>query len=131
MDTINKLIKFELQLLTPDYWILLFLGCLSLFLSIMWISLPFYLALKVRKRSDTQPALNPMTKCPLSEVVLYIQRNHLKSLSQAIESNPDLLYKEYKNQNLLMWCKHYNNSKAQSVVLQLSKKYPKTQLISA
>lgn len=130
MSFIKLLSSLEFNLIPTDYWTLLFIGCLSLFVPFLWASLPVYLIFKTKRKSHKPlPVLS--TKCPVSEVVLFIQRNHLKSLSQAIDSNPDILYCEYKNQDLLMWCKHYNNSKAQSVIIQMTKKYPKTQLLSA
>lgn len=122
----------EINLFSNDYWMLLFIGCVSLYLPVLWILMPCFLALRVKKKSPPLASVSLFKeKCPFSEAILLIQRNHLKSLSAAIDSNPELLYGEYKNQSLLMWCKHYNNSKAQSVVIQMVKKYPKTQLISA
>lgn len=122
----------EIHLFSNDYWTLLFMGCLSLFAPVLWVCVPFYLCLRIKKKSPFVAAVIKVRRqCPFSDAVLYIQRNHINSLSEAIESNPELLYGEYKNQNLLMWCKHYNNFKAQSVVIQMTKKYPRTQSISA
>lgn len=127
--------NLEINLFSNDYWTLLFMACLSLYAPVLFICMPCYLALRVKKKSPSlRNILRFKDKCPISEAILFIQRNHINSLTQAIESNPELLYSVYKNQSLLMWCKHYNNSKAQSVVLTMAKKYPKThktQLISA
>lgn len=61
----------------------------------------------------------------LEKIILFIQMNHLQSLTEAIESNPALLYLCHKKRPLLYWCTHYNNTKAHMVVIQLIKKYPK------
>lgn len=130
MSLLKLLTTLEFKLITTDYWTLLFIGCLSLFIPFLWASLPLYLIFKT-KRKEHKAVQTKRINCDLPEVVLFIQRNHLQSLSQAIESNPDILYSEYKNQNLLSWCKHYNNAKALSVIIQMTKKYPKDQLLSA
>lgn len=131
MSFIKILSTFELRLLSTDYWALLFIGCLSLFVPLLWATFPVYLLFKAKRRSSDPVKGQKKSFYTLSDVVLFIQRNHLNALSNAIESNPDILYCEYKNQNLLMWCKHYNNSQAQSVILQMTKKYPKPELLSA
>ena len=129
MNLYKHIEEWEIKLNSRDYWALLFIGCLSLFLSYLWISLPFYLGFKLNKK--THASVHNAGNSSLPEVLVLIQRNHLQSLSVAIESNPHLLYSEYKNQTLLMWCKHYNNSKAQALIIQLLRKYPKTQPLSA
>ncbi len=130
MSFIKLLSSLEFKFIQTDYWALLFIGCLSLYIPFLWASLPVYVIFKTKRKAEL-PIPIQAPSCPVSEIVLFIQRNHLRSLSSAIDSNPDILYCEYKNQDLLTWCKYYNNSKAQSVIIQMTKKYPKTQLLSA
>lgn len=67
----------------------------------------------------------------LEQLILFIHMNHLQSLAEAIESNPELLYCDYKKKSLPYWCKHYNNTKALIVVTQMTQKYPKEELLVA
>ncbi|AUO00109.1 hypothetical protein DOM21_00175 [Bacteriovorax stolpii] len=67
----------------------------------------------------------------LEQIILFIQMNHLQSLTEAIEGNPGLLYLCHKKRSLLYWCSHYNNTKAHMVVIQLIKKYPKENSVIA
>ncbi len=61
----------------------------------------------------------------IEQIVLFIQTNRLQSLTEAIEANPELLHLEHKRRSLLFWCSHYNNPKAQMLVVHLTKKYPR------
>lgn len=126
----RKPFPFECSLGARDYWCLLLIGCISLFISkLAWI-IPAYLLFKTTTKK-IQFAYQSAIPKEVEQVVHFIQSNHLQSLTEAIESNPDLLYCDYKKQSLLSWCKYYNNTKALMVVIQMSKKYPRRELIAA
>lgn len=120
---------FENHLETNDYWALLFISCISLYISYLWLVIPIYLFIKVQRRPALAYRASPGGE--IEQVINYIRLDHLESLQIAITANPDLLHASYKKQCLLSWCKFYNNPKAQLIVAELSKKYPKKIAIAA
>ena len=103
-----------------DYWAILFIGCISLFApKILWV-LPIYFLLKTHKRLIIKSHLK--SRPELGQIVTFIKMNHLQSLSEALESNPSLIYCEYKKKSLMSWCEHYNNASAQKIISQISSK---------
>lgn len=119
----------EVSLIANDYWAMLFILCISLFYTKLIILIPIYILFKTHKRIKKEEA--ELAPKELEQLVLYIQMNHLQSLTEAIESNPILLHGYYKKKTLLSWCKAYNNTKALMVVIQMTKKYPKEKALSA
>ncbi len=114
---------------TQDYWGLLFICCISLFQPKLLFLIVIYMAFKTNRRV-AQEELNEQPK-EVEQLILFIHMNHLQSLTEAIESNPQLLYCDYKKKSLLHWCKHYNNTKALMVIIQMTQKYPKKELLAA
>lgn len=95
---------------------------LSCFVPKVGFFLPIYVLWVTNGRvSQQEQEQIPLT---LEQTILFIQMNHLQSLTEAIEQNPELLYMDYKKKSLLYWCKHYKNTKAHTVILQLMKRYP-------
>lgn len=111
------------SLTSNDAWILVFLGAVSLFVPALWSLVFLYVAMNTTVRSIKRE----LKEVPgnLEQILLFIQMNHLQSLTEAIELDPHILYLDYKKHSLLYWCNHYNNTKAQMVIVQLIKKYPK------
>lgn len=107
-----------------DFWALMFMGCISLFVPKFAIVIPIYLLFKTSRRCSIGKMKKITPPKEMEQIVLFIQSNKLDSLTKAIESNPKILHCDYKQQTLLSWCKFYNNTKALMVVLQLIKKYP-------
>lgn len=122
-------IPLKLSLDTHDYWGLLFIGCLSLFVPLLSIVAIVYLMFKINRRTIVQELKEQPPE--IEQLILFIHMNHLQSLTEAIESNPQLLYMDYKKKSLLHWCKHYNNTKALMVINQMTQKYPKTVNLAA
>lgn len=114
---------------THDYWGLLFIGCISLFQPKLFFLAIIYMALKTNRRVAERELKEQPSE--VEQLILFIHMNHLQSLTEAIESNPQLLYCDYKKKSLLHWCKHYNNTKALMVITQMTQKYPKEQLLAA
>lgn len=113
----------EVSLIAQDYWCMLLIMCVGLFIPKLITLIPIYILLKTHRRVKKEEfEANPRE---LEQLVLFIQMNHLQSLTEAIESNPILLYGMYKKKTLLCWCKAYNNTKALMVIIQMTKKYPK------
>lgn len=120
---------FEVSLIAQDYWGMLLVTCIGLFIPKLIFIIPVYILLKTHKRvKKEETEAHPRE---LEQLVLFIQMNHLQSLTEAIESNPVLLYGMYKKKTLLCWCKAYNNTKALMVVIQMTKKYPKEKALMA
>lgn len=101
-----------------DYWAILFIGCISLFATkVLWI-LPVYFLFKIQKRIIIKSQKKP---CPeLAQIVAFIKLNHLQPLAEALESNPSLIYCEYKKKSLMSWCEHYNNADARKIIAKIS-----------
>lgn len=125
---INRLSSFSLPFvigLGPiDFWVFIFIGCLSLFMTKLIFTIPIYIFFKTSKRVSVGKASTTQPPKEMEQIVLFIKSNKLESLTEAIELNPTILHCDYKKQTLLSWCKFYNNTKALMVVLQLIKKYP-------
>jgi vacuolar-type H+-ATPase catalytic subunit A/Vma1 len=107
-----------------DFWAIMFIGCLSLFVPKLAFIIPIYVLFNTTKRRSLGKAKRIQAPKEMEQIVLFIQSNKLESLTEAIESNPTILHCDYKKQTLLSWCKFYNNTKALMVVLQMIKKYP-------
>ncbi|MBC7427897.1 MAG: hypothetical protein H7336_04740 [Bacteriovorax sp.] len=116
----------EMRLIANDYWALLFICCISLFVHKLFFCVFIYMAFKIKK-VDKRADLREIYEQPkeIDRLILFIHMNHLQSLTEAIESNPQLLYCDYKKKSLTHWCKHYNNTKAILVINQMIQKYPK------
>lgn len=127
-DAYESLPKFSLPFVIglgpSDFWILMFIGCLSLFVTKLAFIIPVFLLFKTTRRRSLGKAHRIQAPKEMEQIVLFIQRNHLESLTKAIELNPTILHCDYKKQTLLSWCKFYNNTKALMVVLEMIKKYP-------
>lgn len=116
------LLPFESSLTSNDLWGMVFVLSIALFIPQLFWLIPIYVILKTNRRI----AAKEEEEFPkeIEQVILFIQMNHLQSLTEAIEANPRLLYALYKKSSLLHWCKYYNNTKALMVVIQLQKKFP-------
>jgi hypothetical protein len=125
-------LPIEIRLVANDFWVMLFICCISLFVHKLFFSVFIYLIFKIRKvdkKADLREIYEPPKE--VEQLILFIHMNHLQSLTEAIESNPQLLYCDYKKKSLVHWCKHYNNTKAILVIHQMSQKYPKEALRAA
>ena len=111
------------SLATKDYWTLLFISCLALYAPILWAAFVIYLCFKThdqfKKKSITE---KENVQC---DVVNSVQMNQLQKLSEAIDANPDVLYCDYQRRSLIAWCRYYKNTRAQELIIQMMKKYPK------
>jgi hypothetical protein len=125
----SNLLPFEVCLISNDYWVILFICCLALFEPRLIIGVGIYMLFKTSRRVvSLEKKYRPSD---LEQLVLFIHMNHLQSFTLALESNPNLLYCDYKKKSLLHWCKFYNNTKALGVVIQMTQKYPKEELLAA
>ncbi len=125
----SLLLPFESSLTSNDIWGMVFILAVALFIPPLAWTIPIYVICKTNRRV----AAKEKEEFPkeIEQAVLFIQMNHLQSLTEAIETNPNLLHAVYKKQSLLHWCKYYNNTKALMVVIQLLKKYPKEKALTA
>lgn len=131
LDQISSFsLPFVIGLGPGDFWVLMFMGCISLFIPKLGLAIPVYLLFKTSKRSSLPKSRSIQAPKEMEQIVLFIQSNKLESLTEAIESNPNILHCNYKKQTLLSWCKFYNNTKALMVVLQMIKKYPPEKAMS-
>ncbi len=119
----SLLLPFESSLTSNDLWGMVFVLAIALFIPPLAWLIPIYVICKTNRRVVAREKEDFPKE--LEQAVLFIQMNHLQSLTEAIESNPGLLHAVYKKHSLLHWCKYYNNTKALMVVIQLLKKYPK------
>ena len=117
-------LPFVIGLGPNDFWVIMFLGCLSLFVTKLAFIIPIYLMFKTTRRPAVARVQTIQPPKEMEQIVLFIQSNKLESLTEAIESKPTILHCNYKKHTLLSWCKFYNNTKALMVVLQMIKKYP-------
>jgi hypothetical protein len=117
-------LPFVIALGPIDFWAIMFIGCLTLFVPKLVWSIPIYILFKSTKRRSLGKTKKTQPPKEMEQIVLLIQSNKLDSLTKAIESNPKILHCDYKKQTLLSWCKFYNNTKALMVVLKMIKKYP-------
>jgi hypothetical protein len=128
----NYFSQIEMRLVANDYWCLLFICCISLYIHKLFFGVFVYMAFKVTKidkRADLRAIYEPPKE--IDQIILFIHMNHLQSLSDAIESNPQLLYCDYKKKSLIHWCKHYNNTNAIVMINQMTQKYPKETFLAA
>jgi len=123
-------VPFVIGLGPIDFWVFIFIGCLSLFMTKLVFIIPIYLLCKTTKRVSIDKTHRTLPPKEMEQIVLFIKSNKLQNLSEAIELNPTILHCDYKKQTLLSWCKFYNNTKALMVVLQLIKKYPPEKPVS-
>lgn len=125
IDRLSSLsLPFVIGLGPTDFWVFIFIGCLSLFVPKLAFTIPIYLFFKTTRRVSIGKTYKALPPKEMEQIVLFIKSNKLQNLTEAIELNPTLLHCDYKKQTLLSWCKFYNNTKALMVVLQLIKKYP-------
>jgi hypothetical protein len=111
------------SLATKDYWTLLFISCLALYVPILWTAFAIYLCVKTHSHF-LQSNLNQKESVQ-SSIVHSLQFNKLDELTVAIEENPEILYCDFQRRSLMNWCRYYKNTRALEVVIQLMKKYPK------
>jgi hypothetical protein len=119
----SRSFPLESRLGKNDFWVMLFICCLSLFAHKLFWFIPAYILYKTRIRMVVKKEM-PIAPPEIEQIVSFIQMNRLQSLTEAIESNPLLLHCEFKKKDLLSWCKFYNNTKALMVVIHMTKKYP-------
>lgn len=114
------------SLATKDYWTILFLACLALYAPILWAACGLFLCYKThlqfrfKHRVAIENVQNTIVKC--------VELNQLQKLSEAIETNPDILYCDFQRRSLIAWCRYYKNTSAQELIIQLMKKYPKEKI---
>ena len=121
---------FAIGLGPKDFWVIIFISCLSLFITKLIFTIPVYLLFKITRRARPSKSYQFKTPKEMEEIVLLIKSNKLENLTEAIELNPIILHCDYKKQTLLSWCKFYNNTSALMLVLQLIKKYPPEKVLS-
>lgn len=119
----NITLPIESSIERNDLWGILFIGSIALFVPPLFFFALIYVALKTNVRIAEREEKEKSKE--LEQLILFIQVNHLQSLTEAIEANPGLLYLNHKKHSLLYWCKYYNNSKAHLVIVQMIRKYPK------
>lgn len=127
----RKLPSIEVRLGQSDYWVILFICTLSLFASKLFFGVFLYCLCNVRLHFKNQHKSFEKAPADFEQIISHIHANRLRSLAEAIESNPQILYCDYKKKSLLVWCKHYNNRNATSIIFQMTQKYPKEILSSA
>lgn len=111
------------SLVAKDFWTLLFISCLALYVPLLWTAFFFYLCFKTLVQFKLENITEKENvQC---EVVNSVQMNQLQKLSEAIEANPDILYCDYQRRSLIAWCRYYKNTNAQELIIQMMKKYPK------
>ncbi|MBY0413266.1 MAG: hypothetical protein K2Q18_03840 [Bdellovibrionales bacterium] len=110
----------EFSLGQNDIWVLVFLGCISLFMTkLLWL-IPLYVMCKATKKITVKKSKTQQSE--MAEAITFIETNQLKSLCEVIESNPSLLQCEYKKKTILSWCEFYHNTNAFIAVDQIRKK---------
>ena len=110
------------SLTIKDYWTLLFISCVALYAPILWSAFVLFLIYKIivhfnQNNIDEQHSAQ-------NEVIEALIKNNLIELSEKIDQNPDVLYKNYQRRSLVNWCRYYKNTKAQELVIQKMNKYP-------
>ena len=123
-------LPFVIGLGPMDFWVMTFIGCISLFITKLAFLIRIYLLFKTTRRVSVAEISKVLPPQEMETIVLFIKSNKLQNLAEAIELNPTILHCDYKKQTLLSWCKFYNNTKALMVVLQLIKKYPPEKAMS-
>ena len=127
----NNLIPFFLNnpfklynfLDAKDFWTLLFISCLALFVPYFWGSCILFLIYKM----ITQVQKNSILELENfhCDIVRAVELNQLESLNNAIDANPEILYCVYQRRSLVAWCRYYKNTRAQELIMQGMLKYPK------
>ena len=118
----NYILSLRCTLTAQEYWGILFFSCICLFNPLLSLGVVAFIAFKTTR---VEMQLSPVP-IELPSIVLHIQMNHIQSLIEAIESNPEILYVHHKKQSLLAWCQYYKNPNAQSVITQMMKKHPQS-----
>ncbi len=111
------------SLAIKDYWVILFISCFALYSPLLWFVCVAFLCYKTYVRFQHSHIVE--IENAQSIVVQSLQLNQLQCLSEAIESNPEILYCDYQRRSLIAWCRYYKNTRAQELIIQLMKKYPK------
>lgn len=119
-------VYFYHSLATKDYWTMLFISCLALYAPILWTALALFIAFKVI--NYVQQSSTGHIEIIQNVVVKSLVKNNLQDLELAIEANPEILYCEYQRKSLEAWCRYYKNTKAQELIVEMRKKYPKKSL---
>ena len=91
----------------------------SFFFPPLLILFPPYLLMITHQQIKKEHELQQPER--MGKVVLCIQMNHLQTLTEIFEDDPELLTQNYKKKSLHYWCKHYNNTKAHALILELAK----------
>lgn len=107
-----------------DFWSLLFLSCLALYVPVLWVACALFVCYKIfsqvqQNNIEEQESIQCI-------VVQSVEFNRLQVLSDAIEANPDILYCVYQRRSLVAWCRYYKNTRALELILQMMEKYPNT-----
>ncbi len=91
----------------------------SFFFPPLLIIMPAYLLVVTHNQIEKERKILQPER--LGKVILCIQMNHLQSLTEIFEEDPELLTLNYKKKSLHYWCKHYNNTKAHALIIELTK----------
>lgn len=83
---------------------------------IVIFAITFFEAYSRVEREHKVDALNDVRK-----IILYIQMNHLQSLTEELIIKPEISEKKYRNRTLLYWAKHYKNVEAHKIILRTIK----------
>lgn len=112
------------SLAAKDYWAILFISCLALYAPALWIATALFLCYK----THYQFRVNHIAQIESAQSVVIhsLELNQLQKLSEIIEANPEILYFDYQRRSLIAWCRYYKNTRAQELIIQMMKKYPKT-----
>lgn len=111
------------SLASKDYWTILFISCLALYAPALWAACALFLCYKTQ--TQFKQIHIAQIESAQHAIVQSIELNQLQKLSDAIETNPEILYFEYQRRTLIAWCKYYKNTRAQELVMDLMNKYPK------
>lgn len=114
------------SLATKDYWTMLFISCLALFAPVLWTALLIFVAYKIFSHVMNAGFIH--IELIKNVVFKFLSKNNLQDLELAIEANPEVLYCEYQQKSLEAWCRYYKNPKAQELIVQMMKKYPRNSL---
>jgi hypothetical protein len=118
---ISLLAPFETAIAEKDTMGAIIIVTLTIFFPPLIILIPIYSFLNANQRITKQNDLNRPYE--IVNIIHFIQQNHMQSLKEALERDLGLTQMLYKNKSMLFWCKHYNNLKAHSIVLDYTKKY--------
>jgi hypothetical protein len=110
------------SLVVKDFWALVFISCLALYIPILWSAFPVYLCFKTYNQFKQNYILEKENV--QNDIIKSVQTNQLQKLAEAIDANPDILYCDYQRRSLIAWCRYYQNTKAQELIIQLMEKHP-------